>query len=155
MEISRKDLDGDQSARIPALINSINNFERIGDHCEDIIDLAQRKIELKLHFSETGTKELNALYDEIALMMNECYSAYAEDNGDIALLAASREDKIDELSDELKEKHIERLEAGTCNVQSGIIFLDAINHLERIADHLHNISLIVADSHNYSEDQDD
>lgn len=155
VEISKKDLDGDQSARIPALINSINNFERIGDHCEDIIDLAQRKMELKLHFSESGMNELNTLYNEITLMMKECYTAYVEDNGEIALLAASREDTIDNLSDELKEKHIQRLEAGTCNVQSGIIFLDAINHLERIADHLHNISLIIADSHKFEENEED
>lgn len=151
VEISRKDLDSDQSARIPALINSINNFERVGDHCEDIIDLAQRKMELRLHFSDTGICELNTLYSEISLMMNECLTAYAEDNAEIALLAASREDTIDDLSDELKEKHIRRLEAGTCNVQSGIIFLDAINHMERIADHLHNISLIIADRVNSKE----
>ncbi|HYF83431.1 MAG TPA: Na/Pi cotransporter family protein [Clostridia bacterium] len=151
VEISRKDLDSDQSARIPALINSINNFERVGDHCEDIIELAQRKMELRLQFSEMGLCELDILYNEISLMMNECLTAYTEDNGEIALLAASREDTIDNLSDELKEKHIQRLEAGTCNVQSGIIFLDAINHLERIADHLHNICLIVADSVNSKE----
>jgi phosphate:Na+ symporter len=151
VEISRNDLDSDQSSRIPALINSINNFERIGDHCEDIVDLAQRKMELKLSFSEMGMKELETLNNEIALMMNECYSAYAGDNGEMALLAASREDNIDVLSDELKKKHIDRLEAGTCNVQSGIIFLDAINHLERIADHLHNISLIVADNYKLEE----
>lgn len=155
VEISRKDLDNYQSSRIPALINSINNFERIGDHCEDIIDLAQKKMELKLKFSDIGTKELEALNNEIALMMNECYSAYAEDNGEMALLAASREDNIDMLSDELKKKHIDRLEAGTCNVQSGIIFLDVITHLERIADHLHNISLIVADSYKVSEIAED
>ncbi|MDD4504117.1 MAG: PhoU domain-containing protein, partial [Clostridiaceae bacterium] len=59
-----------------------------------------------------------------------------------------REDTIDDLSDQLKERHIQRLEAGTCNVQAGIIYLDVITHLERIADHLHNISLIIADKAN-------
>jgi phosphate:Na+ symporter len=153
VEISRKDLDSDQSGRIPALINSINNFERIGDHCEDIIDLAQQKMEMKLHFSNKGMDELRVLYDEITLMMNECYTAYTEDNAEIALLAATREDTIDDLSVELKEKHIQRLEAGTCNVQAGIVYLDVINHLERIADHLHNISLIIADSNKTKEHQ--
>ncbi len=153
VEISRKDLDSDQSAKIPALINSINNFERIGDHCEDIIDLAQQKMEMKLHFSCMGMDELRTLYDEITLMMNECYTAYTEDNAEIALLAAAREDKIDELSVELKEKHIQRLEAGTCSVLAGIVYLDVINHLERIADHLHNISLIIADSYKAKENQ--
>lgn len=154
VEISRKDLDRDQSAKIPALINSINNFERIGDHCEDIIDLAQQKMEMKLHFSDMGISELRTLYDEVSLMMNECCIAYAEDNAEMALLAAEREDTVDNLSIELKEKHIQRLEAGTCNVQAGIVYLDVINHMERIADHLHNISLIVADNTNNKEEQD-
>lgn len=146
VEISRKKLDVDQSAKIPALINSINNFERIGDHCEDIIDLARRKMDMKLHFSEFGTQDIKTLYNEVFMMMKECYSAYAEENREAALAAASREDMIDHMSVEFKEKHISRLEAGTCNVQAGIIYLDLINHLERIADHLHNISLIVSDS---------
>ena len=148
VEISRKDLDSDQSAKIPALINSINNFERIGDHCEDIIGMSQRKMELELHFSDIGMDELNMLYNEITLMMNECYAAYVDDDAEMALLAALREDTIDDLSDQLKERHIQRLEAGTCNVQAGIIYLDVITHLERIADHLHNISLIIADKAN-------
>lgn len=154
VEISRKDLDSDQSARIPALINSINNFERVGDHCEDIIGMSRRKMDMKLHFSDIGKSELNMLYNEVTLMMNECYAAYVDDDAEMALLAALREDKIDDLSDELKERHIQRLEAGTCNVQAGIIFLDVINHLERIADHLHNISLIIADKVNDKKNQD-
>lgn len=146
VEISRKDLDREQSTRIPALINSINNFERIGDHCEDIIDLTQQKLNLKLHFSDIGADGLRSLYHEIMLMIDECHTAYSEDNVELALLAAAREDKVDILSEELKIKHIDRLEAGTCNVQAGIVYLDVVNHLERIADHLHNISMIVADS---------
>jgi phosphate:Na+ symporter len=145
VEISRKNLDNYQSARIPALMNSINNFERIGDHCEDIIDLSQRKMEMNIHFSDIGMNELNILYSETALMMNECYMAYLEDNKETALLAASREDTIDDLSDEFKERHIQRLEEGTCNVQAGVVFLDVVTHLERIADHIHNICLIIAD----------
>ena len=145
VEISRKNLDSYQSARIPALMNSINNFERIGDHCEDIIDLSQRKMEMNIHFSDIGINELNILYSETALMMNECYMAYLEDNKETALLAASREDTIDDLSDEFKARHIQRLEEGTCNVQAGVVFLDVVTHLERIADHIHNICLIIAD----------
>jgi phosphate:Na+ symporter len=145
VEISAKDLDSEQSARIPALINSINNFERIGDHCEDIIDMVNHKLELNLHFSDIGRDEIRMMYDEIALMMNECYTAYSDDNAELALLAASREDKVDGMSVELKQKHIDRLEAGTCSVQAGIVFLDVINHMERIADHIHNVCLIVAD----------
>lgn len=145
VEISRQNLDNEQSTRIPALINSINNFERIGDHCEDLIELAQRKLDHKLRFSDKGMEELQMLYGEISHMIKECYQAYANDSMELALEAVAREDVIDRISLELKEKHIRRLEQGTCQVEAGIIYLDIIAHLERIADHLHNISLIVVD----------
>lgn len=145
VEISRGNLDINQSAKIPALINSINNFERIGDHCEDIIEFSQRKFERNLSFSEKGLGELDMLYGEISKMVEECYRAFSTEDVEIAMKAVAREDKIDEISVELKEKHIARLEEGTCCVEAGIIFLDVIAHLERVADHLHNISLIVVD----------
>ncbi|MEA4848717.1 MAG: Na/Pi cotransporter family protein [Clostridiaceae bacterium] len=145
VEISHKNLDSDQSARIPALINTINNFERVGDHCEDITELSRNKINRKIIFSEKGLDELKTLYQEVMNMMDECYSAYEKDDIDLALQAAEREDVVDELTLKFKEKHIKRLEKGTCSVQAGVVFLDAITHLERVADHLHNVCLIISE----------
>lgn len=153
VEISRKVLDSEQSARIPALINTINNFERVGDHCEDITELSRSKIKRGIVFSEKGLNELKTLYQEVMNMMNECYMAYSKDDAELALQAAAREDVVDELTLKFKEKHIKRLEEGTCSVQAGVIFLDAITHLERIADHLHNICLILSDGR-HNEDKD-
>lgn len=153
VEISRKVLDSEQSERIPALINTINNFERVGDHCEDITELSRSKIKRGIVFSEKGLNELKTLYQEVMNMMNECYMAYSKDDAELALQAAAREDVVDELTLKFKEKHIKRLEEGTCSVQAGVIFLDAITHLERIADHLHNICLILSDGR-HNEDKD-
>lgn len=139
VEVSRKTLDTELSLAIPALISSINNYERIGDHCEDIIDLAQRKLERKTIFSETATRELKTLYGEVTAMIEECYNSYFFEKIELADKAVEREDEIDKLSADLKEKHIRRLESGACSVEAGIIFLETINHLERIADHLHNV----------------
>lgn len=153
VEISRKVLDSEQSARIPALINTINNFERVGDHCEDITELSHNKIKKGIVFSEKGLNELKTLYQEVMNMMNECYLSYSKDDVELALQAAAREVVVDELTLEFKDKHIKRLEEGTCSVQAGVIFLDAITHLERIADHLHNICLILSDGrHNKDND---
>lgn len=146
VEISRENLDSDQSAKIPALINTINNFERIGDHCEDIIELSQSKINRKISFSEKGLNELKELYQEVLEMMDECYQSYSKDDVELALKAADREDVVDELTLKFKERHIIRLEEGICSVQAGVIFLDAITHLERIADHLHNVCLIISEN---------
>lgn len=146
VDISRQNLDGEQSARIPALISSINNFERVGDHCEDIIELSESKINRNIIFSDIGIDELRTMYQEVSKMMKECRESFAKEDFDLASQTAAREDIIDQMTDEFREKHIERLENGICSVQAGVIFLDVITHLERIADHLHNVSLIVMNS---------
>ncbi|HQL35624.1 MAG TPA: Na/Pi cotransporter family protein [Bacillota bacterium] len=151
VEISRKDLDSDQSAKIPALINTINNFERVGDHCEDITELSRNKINRKIIFSEQGINELETLYQEVMNMMDECLLAYSKDDAELALQAAAREDVVDELTLNFKDEHIRRLEEGTCSVQAGVIYLDAITHLERIADHLHNVCHIISEGRHYGD----
>ncbi|HOS68505.1 MAG TPA: Na/Pi cotransporter family protein [Bacillota bacterium] len=151
VEISRKDLDSDQSAKIPALINTINNFERVGDHCEDITELSRNKINRKIIFSEQGINELETLYQEVMNMMDECLLAYSKDDAELALQAAAREDVVDELTLKFKDEHIRRLEEGTCSVQAGVIYLDAITHLERIADHLHNVCHIISEGRHYGD----
>lgn len=143
VEISHQSLDRAQSVRISALINSINNFERIGDHCEDIIEFFQRKMDRKVHFSEIGKSELEMMYGEIAAMMEECHRAFTDEDIEQARKASGREDKIDTIAVDLKEKHITRLEEGSCQVEAGIIYMDVVNHLERVADHLHNVSILI------------
>jgi len=146
VEISQQTLLSEQSLRIPAYINSINNIERIGDHCEDIIELSIRKIDRKITFSEVAYEELKSLYSIVTEMFNDCFDANLNDNVELAIRAADKEDIIDAMTDELKELHIKRLENGLCKVEAGIIFLEVITHLERIADHIHNICLIIIDS---------
>lgn len=146
VEISRQNLDSEQSARIPALISSINNFERVGDHCEDIIELSESRINRNIVFSDIGISELRMMYQEVSKMAKECRESFAKEDIALASQAEAREDIIDQMTEEFREKHIERLEEGICSVQAGIIFLDVITHLERIADHLHNICLIVLNS---------
>jgi phosphate:Na+ symporter len=55
------------------------------------------------------------------------------------------EDRVDELSREFQNRHIERLDNDKCNVESGVVFIDVVNHLERIADHIYKITLLSTD----------
>jgi len=55
------------------------------------------------------------------------------------------EDEVDALIAQLQDNHLQRLHDGLCNIESGVVFLDIINHLERVADHIYKISTLSTD----------
>jgi len=140
IDLSKQDIGVDVSAKIPALVHSINDIERIGDHAENLVELSREKINKHLVFSDTGIAELNELKDEIDLMFVETMTALDHNDPDQAALIMKREESIDNLTDALRASHIDRLEKGLCLLQSGVIFLDFVSNLERVADHMNNIA---------------
>lgn len=143
ISLSHRQVGADLSSKIPALLHAINDIERIGDHAENLVELAQIKIEKRLVFSEQALQELQQLLSLIDQMMELIDQALGTNNVLLAKKVSQIEEKVDNLTDALREKHIYRLEAGTCYVESGVIFLDMISNFERIADHLYNIAVAI------------
>jgi len=136
VELSKRALSQSESEMIPTLISGINNVERIGDHSLSIARLAYEKIEKNLHFSKEAMDDLLKM-EKIIVDMFERTIAILE-SGDPSGIheVESMEDEIDRLSEVVQKGHAERLEQGRCTVEAGLIFLDVINYLERIADHI-------------------
>jgi len=141
--LSQRRLSHEVSERLPALIHSVNDIERIGDHAENLTELAERKIEEKLPFSEQAIAELKKMFGEADQMLVQVILAMETDSKEEARLALKHEDTLNELQIRLRESHIQRLQDGECWVLSGVVFLDFINNLEKIGDHLKNISLAI------------
>ena len=122
------------------LFYTVSDIERIGDHAENIVentDIIKRK---NLKFSETAINDLK----ERASYVCESVSYAIEARKDMSLEAVRKvnknEDMVDNMEDELREKHIDRLSKGLCQTESGVIFLDIVSNLERISDHATNIA---------------
>jgi phosphate:Na+ symporter len=143
VELSQRRLSQEESEKLPALIHSVNDIERIGDHAENLAELAERKIEEKLPFSEQATSELKKMFDETNQMLNLVISAMETDSQEEAQRALKHEDILNKLQIQLRESHIQRLQNRECWVLSGVVFLDFVNNLEKVGDHLKNISLAV------------
>ena len=134
----------------------VSDIERVGDHADNIGELAVKLKEQNLKFSEIAKKELEGIAD-VAL---ECYSkaikGYEKQDSNMALDAMALEDKVDKLEEKLRSKHMKRLAKEECNPFAGIIFLDMLSNVERITDHASNIASLLLDEGRIltSEDND-
>ncbi|MDP8299753.1 MAG: Na/Pi cotransporter family protein [Candidatus Tantalella remota] len=140
VDLSQHDLSKEVSEELPVLIHSVNDIERIGDHSENIIELAERKMEKKLPLSEDAMSELRLMWNELDSMMIETEEALRKTDKSIAERVLEREDRINRFQEDLKRGHVNRLNKGACNIQSGVIFIDLVDNMEKIGDHLTNIA---------------
>ena len=140
VELSQRTLRQEDSEELPVLIHSVNDIERIGDHSENIGELSERKIEKKLPVSDEAINELTLMWNELNSMMIETAEALKNNDSRMAERALRREQHINRFQVDLKKAHVNRLSQGKCNIQSGVVFMDFVDNLEKIGDHLSNIA---------------
>jgi phosphate:Na+ symporter len=143
VELSKHSLTESHSHMVPAFINSINNIERAGDHTMEYMNYITTKINKNLPFSDDSLQELKNLENIITEMIDiTVRSIQSKDNSQ-----TNRVKELEALSDEYYEKalagHLKRLEQGDCNIESGMIFVDMVTHMERIADHIFKVYMII------------
>ncbi len=134
-ELARRALTDEQAARVTQFLNTINDVERVGDHAENVAELAEYKIEHDLPFSPMAIGELRYMFGEVHSAFVRALEALERGDTRLAREVVRQEDVIDRIEKELRANHIRRLNEGTCFPASGIIFLDIISNLERVGDH--------------------
>lgn len=140
VELSQRRLTLEDSEELPVLIHSVNDVERIGDHAVNITELSERKIEKKLPLTDPAKNELKLMWNELHSMIISTEEALAKNDVQIANSVLKREEKINRFQDELKKSHVNRLNLGECDLKAGIVFMDFVDNLEKIGDHLTNIA---------------
>ncbi|MBN2220720.1 MAG: Na/Pi cotransporter family protein [Vallitaleaceae bacterium] len=122
------------------LFNTVNDIERVGDHASNLAQLANYKIENDITFSELALSELTDMSDYTIETLRIAVEAREKNDSKLVHKVEDREDIIDTKEEELREKHIKRLSNYECTPSSSVVFLEAINHFERISDHALNIA---------------
>ncbi len=146
IKLSNTTVSINQRVIIDGLFSTINDIERVGDHSENLAELALYKIEKSLEFSEKGMNELEHMFSRVYKSYDNAIESLASSDVTKARKVLEREGEIDLLERNLRKEHIKRLNKGQCYPSSGIVFLDLISNLERIGDHASNIALAVLDS---------
>lgn len=142
-KLAQSSLSKDQSEAIYAIMHICSDLERIGDHAVNIIQMSAVKQENALSFSEEAVEELHDLYRIVNQMFEGAIEAYVKEDKNLAEVVIKRDDEVDSQERHLRKNHISRLNQGICVPHSGILFLDVISNLERVADHITNVGEIV------------
>ncbi|PKM96383.1 MAG: Na/Pi cotransporter [Firmicutes bacterium HGW-Firmicutes-1] len=145
VKISNVSLNEHQHLVITNLFYTVNDIERIGDHAENIGELAKYYLVNNLTMSESAELEIKEIYQRTLETVELAIEARKSDNADLVKKVEQNEELVDTLEEELREKHIRRLAGNLCDSTTGVVFLDTISNLERISDHALNIAYYVKD----------
>lgn len=128
---------------INILMQGSTNFERIGDHAVNIMEAAQTIEDEKITFTPEAHEELKVVRDAVLEITDITVKAFGAMSYEEAKRIEPLEEVIDDMVVTLKDRHIERLKAGNCSTTSGMMFIDLLTNLERIADQCSNVALLI------------
>lgn len=143
VDLSRRHLPREVADEIPVWLHSINDIEKIGDHAENLGGLTERVLDDKLQFSEQGEAEIKQMYAMINEMLSFSNKALSDVDQYVATAVLVIEQKVNDLYIESRQANLDRMNSGVSNATLGILFLDYMQNLEKIGDHLSNIAIAV------------
>ena len=129
--------------QLDMLMQSVPSFERIGDYATNLVEFSQRLNETKTEFSDSAKQELRLIFDAVNEILDITVSAFAGNDNTAAQMVEPLEEVIDDMVVLLKDRHTQRLKRGDCNVDTGLIFMEALTYLERASDHCSSIALMM------------
>lgn len=139
VELSQLELPEDDIKLFSSTYHVINDIERIGDHAENIADLAAEKMKNNVHLGDEAKKELKAIFEKTIEAIELSVDSYGNRNFESNKKLEEVESEIDNLKKEFRQNNIRRLKERVCSADSSVVFLDLISNLERIGDHANNI----------------
>lgn len=148
VELSNAPLTKEQHNAVNMFFNAVNDIERVGDHADNLAELAQYRIDHKLRFTDEAIDELKIMFDKVENVYILAVEAFKNTDFKKAEEVLKLEEEVDFMEKQYRANHIERLNNLACQPSAGVIFLDLISNLERISDHSSNIAKYVLDKQN-------
>lgn len=140
VELTRQRLSEEQAATIPVIMHCVNDVERIGDRAINIAELAADAARQDDEFTGDALGEIRDISERIRNQAELLVDMLETGNSSALTKALKLEGEINSLTRRYEKHHEQRLRNNECTVSKGIIFVELLAHLERIADHLTNIA---------------
>ncbi len=132
-----------EDRQLDMLLQCIPSFERIGDYGTNLEELGEKLAAEGSTFSEKAKQELSILTSAVMDILSTTVQALAENDNELAKTIEPLEEVIDDMVRLLKDRHTKRLKNGSCSVTSGLVFMDALTHLERASDHCSAVAVLM------------
>ena len=145
-KITSANLDDEQSRDVNKYLRVLSDFERMSDHARNIGEAVQEIQDKKVNFSAMADKELRVLENAIGDITDMTIKAFINNDRTLALRIEPLEEVVDDLCDEIKANHIERVSRQECTLENGFVFNDLLTDYERISDHCSNIAVDIIES---------
>ena len=154
VKISQQDLNREASSNQAAYVDTIRDFERIGDHCTNLLQFFQDRYESKMELSEDANKELRKLYEVVQETIALTLEAFETGDKVTAQRVIDHEDVIDRLVIKNSKRHIMRINNHQSSETQDGLYVDILSNIERIGDHCNNIVINVTQEYYYNEELD-
>ena len=152
VKLTALELTVEQSERVSKYLHALSDFERIRDHAVNISENAQEKNDKRVRFSADAEHELHVLNRAIEEILSMSIKSFIDDDIATAYRVEPLEERIDVLCDEMKLRHVDRLQRGECSLEHGFLFNDLLTNFERVADHCSNIAIALIELHAHEYD---
>ena len=140
-KITTRELNDDQMREISKFLRVLSDFERMSDHARNVGEAAEEIREKKIEFSRDAENELNVLENAVSEIAQITIRAFIDNDLQAARRVDPLEAVIDELCDEIKARHIDRVSRQECTLEHGFVFNDLLTDYERISDHCSNVAI--------------
>jgi phosphate:Na+ symporter len=143
VSLSNTPLSEHQSELITSLFHVVNDIERIGDHADNLGELARYKMENKISFSDKAISDVTYMFETVKYAVDNSVAALENSDLESAQKTLDAEYKIDTMEQQLKKEHITRLSNHECSPAGSSVYLELLTNLERVGDHSNNIAQMV------------
>ena len=146
VQLSSRTMSQCESEEATELLKTIGDFERISDHAVNVLESAEELREKGLALSGTAQEEYGVLAGAVREILHLAINAFAAGDSAAAAQVEPLEEVIDKLKEQMRTRHILRMQRGACSIEAGFVWSDLLTDLERISDHCSNIAGCVLDA---------
>ena len=141
IRVTGREMTVQQNEEVSKYLHTLSDFERISDHALNLAESARELHEKGLSFSPNAQRELDVLFAAVRQIVSMTMTAFCEEDLPLAGRVEPLEEVVDELCDQMKLNHVERLQQGICTIKQGFVFNDIVTKCERVSDHCSNIAV--------------
>lgn len=140
VDLMETDIPDYVSGQVPAMLHVANDLERVGDHCKNLLELAEQRQDDEMEWSEAAQSDVRKMAGVIDQMLTLAAQALAGEDGELPARILEMEKQVDRLTEQGRADHLARSREGECLMLPGVLFLDALMNYEKIGDHVRNVA---------------